>query len=249
MKLALQPLRRNPRAKSAPPNLSICAQCASIDSAISTFRTLSKICRAVTVSRSKFFRYRSSDAKRHACKPFRMNTCESVSKQRTLTTFRINTYEKPRGRGAPLSASPASSLQHPVSRTICATWRLYPLWPQSIAHTSRHHGGCTILPRAILAKGPTLLRSRLLCALCASVANPILLALCFHTLTNPFLRNPFCFTSIQIPRGVGVQMNSKLATRHSSLATAPKPIPCLTPSKALHYRAHLLQRRREGKVR
>src|SRR5260370_41095455 len=24
---------------------------------------------------------------------------------------------------------------------MCATWRLYPLWPQSIAHTSRHHGG------------------------------------------------------------------------------------------------------------
>src|SRR6266851_2930661 len=30
---------------------------------------------------------------------FRMNTCESVSKQRTLTTFRMNTYEKPRGGG------------------------------------------------------------------------------------------------------------------------------------------------------
>src|SRR5260370_32184813 len=24
---------------------------------------------------------------------------------------------------------------------MCATWRLYPLWPQWIAHTSRHHGG------------------------------------------------------------------------------------------------------------
>src|SRR5216684_2904454 len=189
MKLAPQPLRRNPRAKSAPPNLSICAQCASIDSAISTFRTLSKICRAVTVSRSKFFRYRSSDAKRHACKPFRMNTCESVSKQRTLTTFRINTYEKPRGRGAPLSASPASSLQYPVSRTVCATWRLYPLWPQSIAHTSRHHGG--VLPSSALTRHSPLVYP------------------------EPWRR-----------------------------AAAPEPIPCLTPSKALHYRAHLLQRRR-----
>src|SRR5713226_6128623 len=24
---------------------------------------------------------------------------------------------------------------------ICTTWRLYPLWPHSVAHTSRHHGG------------------------------------------------------------------------------------------------------------
>src|SRR5713226_522604 len=31
-----------------------------------------------------------------------------------------------------------------------------------------------------------------------------LLALCFHTLANPFFRNPFRFTSIQIPRGCGV---------------------------------------------
>jgi hypothetical protein len=30
---------------------------------------------------------------------FRINTCKSVSKQRTLTTFIINTYEKPRWRG------------------------------------------------------------------------------------------------------------------------------------------------------
>src|SRR5260221_8670814 len=30
-----------------------------------------------------------------------------------------------------------------LSAVICATWRLYPLWPHSIAHTSCHHGGCT----------------------------------------------------------------------------------------------------------
>jgi hypothetical protein len=30
---------------------------------------------------------------------FRMNTCKSVSKQGTLTTFRMNTYEKTGGRG------------------------------------------------------------------------------------------------------------------------------------------------------
>src|SRR6266849_4734190 len=99
MKWALQPVRRDLRAKLAPLDVSICAPFASTNSAISTFRTLSKDCRAVSVSLSKFFRYRSSDAKRHVAKPFRMNTCESVSKQRTLTAFGINTYEKPRGRG------------------------------------------------------------------------------------------------------------------------------------------------------
>jgi hypothetical protein len=31
--------------------------------------------------------------------PFRINTCKSVSKQRTLTTFGMNTYEKPGGWG------------------------------------------------------------------------------------------------------------------------------------------------------
>src|ERR1700682_1175497 len=30
---------------------------------------------------------------------FRINTCKSVSKQRTLTPFRMNTYEKHRGGG------------------------------------------------------------------------------------------------------------------------------------------------------
>src|SRR5258708_26637295 len=32
-------------------------------------------------------------------KPFRINTCKSVSKQTTLTFFRMNTYEKHRGVG------------------------------------------------------------------------------------------------------------------------------------------------------
>src|ERR1700747_1556181 len=31
--------------------------------------------------------------------PFRMNTCKSLSKKATLTTFRMNAYEKPRGEG------------------------------------------------------------------------------------------------------------------------------------------------------
>src|SRR5260370_23974064 len=133
MKLAPQPVRRDLRAKLAPPNLSICAQCACIDPAISTSRTLAKNCRAVSVSPPKFLRYRSRDAKRHACKPFRINTCKSVSKQRTLTPFRINTYKKQGRGGTSLFATQAT----PV---ICATWLLHPLWPQWIAHTSCHHG-------------------------------------------------------------------------------------------------------------
>jgi hypothetical protein len=33
------------------------------------------------------------------CKLFRINTCKGVSKQMTLTLFRINTYEKTGGEG------------------------------------------------------------------------------------------------------------------------------------------------------
>src|SRR5467141_3309673 len=62
MKSALQPARRNPYAKPAPPDLSIFA--------------------------------RRSRAEIGAVTPFRISTCESVSKQRTLTTFRMNTYAK-----------------------------------------------------------------------------------------------------------------------------------------------------------
>src|SRR6266852_2894829 len=115
MKLALQPVRRNLRAKPALPNVSTCSQCASSDSAIGTFRTLFRNRRAVSVSLSRFFRYRSRDAKRHANKPFRMNTCESVSKQSTLNTFRINTCEKQGGGGPrfPRLQRPASSIQPP----------------------------------------------------------------------------------------------------------------------------------------
>src|SRR5258707_12765141 len=67
---------------------------------------------------------------------FRMNTCKSVSKQRTLTTFRMNTYAKQGegGGGRGLGSSFAFAVK-------CAPWRLYPQCAQSIAHTSRHHGG------------------------------------------------------------------------------------------------------------
>src|SRR5216683_3025175 len=36
---------------------------------------------------------------------------------------------------------------------------------------------------------------------CTSVATPILLVLCFHTLTNCFSRKPFILTTIRIARG------------------------------------------------
>jgi hypothetical protein len=48
---------------------------------------------------------------------FRINTCKSVSKQRTLTPSRINTYKKQGKGGAP--ALPR--LQRPASSTICAS--------------------------------------------------------------------------------------------------------------------------------
>jgi hypothetical protein len=38
--------------------------------------------------------------------PFRINTCKSVSKQTTLTPFRMNTYEKHRGEGVLLLTKP-----------------------------------------------------------------------------------------------------------------------------------------------
>ena len=37
-----------------------------------------------------------------SCKSFRMRTCKRLSKQRTSTPFRMNTYEKQGGRGVPL---------------------------------------------------------------------------------------------------------------------------------------------------
>src|SRR5713226_7637909 len=79
--------------------------------------------------------------------PFRINTCKSVSKQMTLTSFRINTYEK-QGRGVPLRTAGTT----PV---VCSTWRLYPLCPHSIAHTSCHH-------RGVLSPAP----KSSLCSLC-----------------------------------------------------------------------------------
>jgi hypothetical protein len=48
---------------------------------------------------------------------FRINTCESVSKQMTLTPFRMNTYEKTGGRGYPNRAIR-------LIRQVDARWRI-----------------------------------------------------------------------------------------------------------------------------
>ena len=48
-------------------------------------------------------------------KSFRINTCKSVSKQRTLTAFRMNTYAKTEGGGSPgftSSACPSIPTDH-----------------------------------------------------------------------------------------------------------------------------------------
>src|SRR5260221_1254217 len=47
---------------------------------------------------------KSRKSARHPLSTFKINTCKSVSKQRTLSPCRMNTYEKPRGRGHQLPA-------------------------------------------------------------------------------------------------------------------------------------------------
>ena len=46
--------------------------------------------------------------------PFRINTCKSVTKQTTLTSFIINTYEKPGGGGPPTIRPGAKGLFCPL---------------------------------------------------------------------------------------------------------------------------------------
>jgi len=69
-----------------------------------------------------------ADARAHPCKrkwaysaqfwgnvtPFRINTCKSVSKQRTSTSFRMNTYEKTPGGGTSSLPPLLSSLSPPL---------------------------------------------------------------------------------------------------------------------------------------
>jgi hypothetical protein len=75
-------------------------------------------------------------SRRSACgavSTFRINTSKSVSKQTTLTSFRMNTYEKPRGRGDP--ASTVRTKQEgtqgralftiPINAASTTRWRLW----------------------------------------------------------------------------------------------------------------------------
>src|SRR6266478_6190376 len=55
--------------------------------------------------------------------PFRMNTCKSASKQRTLTLFRMNTYEK-QGGGVVANQKSRRVDLHPS--IVTASYSLFP---------------------------------------------------------------------------------------------------------------------------
>src|SRR5258708_28332648 len=59
-------------------------------------------------------------------KPFRINTCKSVSKQMTLTPFRINTYEKHRGVGVLLLSTHPMRMRILSERSESKDLSLYP---------------------------------------------------------------------------------------------------------------------------
>src|SRR6266849_2112874 len=108
-----------------------------------------------------------------------------VTTHSPLTTFRINTYKKTGEGGTPTLPRlqrPASSVQHPASRTVCVTWRLYPPCPHSIAHTSRRHGGGCMYPVARATARSSLLVAPLFSYSYKSLfpQNPL-----FHIHTNP----------------------------------------------------------------
>jgi hypothetical protein len=67
---------------------------------------------------------------------------------------------------------------------------------------------------------------------------PLFFALCFHTVTNPFSRNPFRFTSIQNPGGRGSSA-LYLATRHSPLPLSFHQLPAAV-SQCLCGKPHVL---------
>jgi hypothetical protein len=54
---------------------------------------------------------------------FGMNTCKSVPKQRTLTTFRMNTYAKSGGRGAASLQRPLVFVGGTASTYQCLRWQ------------------------------------------------------------------------------------------------------------------------------
>jgi len=77
---------------------------------------------------------------------FKMNTCKSVSKQRTLTSFRMNTYAKRGGRGVSLLTQERErrpTPNKPVPSLLCATQRILRLCVISSAKV-RRRGSVTI---------------------------------------------------------------------------------------------------------
>src|SRR5258708_4851182 len=156
---------------------------------------------------------------------FRMNTCKSVAKQRTLTTFRINTQHLcKKGEGVGLFCV-RRHMRHvtslsPVPSLDCA----YFLSPQ----------GCTG-PKS--QKPPHFsLRARCL---------PAAPALCFHILTNPLAGNPFIFTSMHTPGGVGWSVlirkwrqSPKLRSPLASATIQIRQFPCSIPQALTLVSAH-----------
>src|SRR5713226_8404084 len=71
---------------------------------------------------------------------FRLRTlklsCRSFSHPDPLFSTTSALFLQNTRGGCPNTSAPSFA-----SAVTCATWRLYPLWPQSIAHTSCHHGG------------------------------------------------------------------------------------------------------------
>src|SRR5216684_1440202 len=126
---ALLPASYAPRGASIPCGLKLIAHTSCHHGGVRT---------QTGVPSPKSSRTRSSET-RHIlhnlgqCKQFRINTCKSVSKQMTLTPFRINTYRKRGGGGVgkiraftlPAAASPAAQNLCPGSaqtRTPPRSW-------------------------------------------------------------------------------------------------------------------------------
>src|SRR6266852_5652343 len=129
MELALQPVRRNLHAKPPRLSLSICAQRPPIDSTISA---------AVSVSPLKFLRHDPAIQSATPVNPFRINTCKSVSKQRTLSSFRINTCEK-RGRGLPNAPHRASAPRMRQFARPLFSYSYELLFPQTLCFHNHPH--------------------------------------------------------------------------------------------------------------
>src|SRR5260370_9369945 len=96
---------------------------------------------------------------------------------------------------------------------ICATWRLHPLWPQWIAHTSRHHGGVPLRASDFSAFAVT----------------PIGSSFVFINLQIPFPATPSFSHPYKTP-GVS-PCNEFLDRLISVLAACPNPIGCRRPPR------------------